>query len=360
MRMLGLGSIATLLVSLTATSLAAAGPAPKAKPKTVVHHERAHHSHSAHGRARARAESEKRVERAAEAGQVAGHDASHEIASAKGSVNAKANPLPPLPAARADVPLVRESVPKPNFKPSCLRPAVTFVRGTEEESFSLTRCDGSQAPLAVEKLSIVARAGVAKPQKPVSELAKSKGSLLAPGIKRVDPRLAENMQVVIDHFVKSGKPARVHVVSGFRPGSTGSYHQTGHAIDMHIEGVANEALLDFCKTLTDVGCGYYPNSSFVHMDVREKGAGHVSWIDASGPGESARYVEQWPGSAKKKNKPKFVESIEEALAKIDKPAASPVATAEKAKNDDANDKEADAPAAAMNVPATSDDFDGAR
>ena len=31
----------------------------------------------------------------------------------------------------------------------------------------------------------------------------------------------------------------------------------------------NEALRDFCRTLKNVGCGYYPNSVFVHMDVRD-------------------------------------------------------------------------------------------
>ncbi|HEY2513991.1 MAG TPA: hypothetical protein VGI39_24155, partial [Polyangiaceae bacterium] len=33
-------------------------------------------------------------------------------------------------------------------------------------------------------------------------------------------------------------------------------------------------------------CGYYPNSTFVHMDVREKSA---FWIDFSRPGEPPRY-----------------------------------------------------------------------
>jgi hypothetical protein len=50
----------------------------------------------------------------------------------------------------------------------------------------------------------------------------------------------------------------------------------------------------FCRGLRDTGCGYYPNSSFVHFDVRPGGTGHVYWIDASGPGEAARYVSSWP------------------------------------------------------------------
>jgi hypothetical protein len=53
----------------------------------------------------------------------------------------------------------------------------------------------------------------------------------------------------------------------------------------------------FAKTLGDTGCGFYPNSSFVHIDVRDAGAGHVTWIDASGPGETPRYVPTWPPPA---------------------------------------------------------------
>ncbi len=63
---------------------------------------------------------------------------------------------------------------------------------------------------------------------------------------------------------------------------------------MHVEGVRNEDLATFCRSLPDTGCGYYPKSSFVHVDVRPKGTGHVYWIDASGPGEDAKYVAAWP------------------------------------------------------------------
>ena len=62
-------------------------------------------------------------------------------------------------------------------------------------------------------------------------------------------------------------------------------------------GVSNEALVAFCKTLPDTGCGYYPNSSFVHVDVRAPTPGHDYWIDASGPGESPHYVSAWPPPA---------------------------------------------------------------
>jgi hypothetical protein len=66
---------------------------------------------------------------------------------------------------------------------------------------------------------------------------------------------------------------------------------------MRVAGVSNEELSAFCKTMPDTGCGYYPNSSFIHMDVRSPGTGSVSWIDASGPGEPPRYVTTWPPPA---------------------------------------------------------------
>jgi hypothetical protein len=59
--------------------------------------------------------------------------------------------------------------------------------------------------------------------------------------------------------------------------------------------VANEHLLKVCRTLEDVGCGYYPNNKFVHIDVRRRGTGKALWIDVSGPGEPSEFVDSWPG-----------------------------------------------------------------
>jgi hypothetical protein len=60
-------------------------------------------------------------------------------------------------------------------------------------------------------------------------------------------------------------------------------------------GVPNASLFQVCQKLDDVGCGFYPNNKFVHVDVRRPGSGHPFWIDASGPGEPSRYVDAWPG-----------------------------------------------------------------
>ena len=182
----------------------------------------------------------------------------------------------------------------------CSKDPIEMIRGPEIEKFELTKCDGTIAPLAVEHLSILIRPGsAARPIAPLAELAKKKGNELAHGVHRIDERLATRIQSLADHFAKPGTPLKLSIVSGVRPTSIGSMHATGRAIDFRIEGTKNEDVVAFCKTLTDTGCGFYPNSSFVHLDVRDPGAGHVSWIDASGPGETPRYVTAWPPKSSK-------------------------------------------------------------
>jgi hypothetical protein len=187
--------------------------------------------------------------------------------------------------------------------PPCSKDPVEIVRGPEVERFELTKCDGTVAPLAVEHLSILIRpGGAARPVAPLAELAKKPGPDIGHGIRRADPRLVERIQSLADHFGKPGAPAKLFVISGYRPTSVGSMHSTGRAIDFRVEGAKNEDVVAFCKTLTDTGCGFYPNSSFVHVDVRDVGAGHVTWIDASGPGETPRYVAAWPPPSTTKHK----------------------------------------------------------
>jgi hypothetical protein len=178
-------------------------------------------------------------------------------------------------------------------KPPCVNAPVEITRGAEDEAFPLTKCDGSVLPAAVNEISVLVRPGSAvRPQRPIDDATKS--DELAPGIKRIDGRLVERIQLVVDHFSKPGKTAQLFVVSGYRPTSKGSFHASGRAIDFRLEGTENTDLVAFCKTLDDTGCGFYPNSSFIHMDVRDAGAGHVAWIDASEPGGKPDYVASWP------------------------------------------------------------------
>ncbi len=209
-------------------------------------------------------------------------------------------------------------------KPLCVHEPVTVMRGGEGEHFALTRCDGSPLPEAVDRLSILARPESAvKPTASIQDLGKVHGANVSPGIKRVDPKLLERLQLFVDHFGAGSRgpsggtshAITMHVISGYRPASVGSFHATAQALDFRIDGVRNEELVAFCKTLQDTGCGYYPNSSFIHLDVRSPGTGHVSWIDASGPGEAAHYVSAWPPppEAAKEN---MVERVTKMLQEI--------------------------------------------
>jgi len=103
----------------------------------------------------------------------------------------------------------------------------------------------------------------------------------------IEPRLVALLGVVSNHFGSR----KLEVVSGFRPFTPTQFnphsnHMHGKAVDFRVAGVPNEAVRDFCRTLKNVGCGYYPNSVFVHIDVREQSA---FWIDYSKPGEAPRY-----------------------------------------------------------------------
>ncbi|MCL2777118.1 MAG: DUF882 domain-containing protein [Polyangiaceae bacterium] len=182
-----------------------------------------------------------------------------------------------------------------SHEPACMKDPVEMIRGPEIDTFELATCAGAVAPLAVERVSVLIRPGsAARPTASAAELARKKGSQLAPGIRRVDPRLVLRLQSIVDHFTTLERPAKLNIISGFRPTSVGSMHASGRAIDFRLEGIQNNDVFAFCKTLSDTGCGYYPNSSFVHVDVRDAGKGRVTWIDASGPGEAPRYVESWP------------------------------------------------------------------
>ena len=103
----------------------------------------------------------------------------------------------------------------------------------------------------------------------------------------IEPRLIALLGIVSDHFGSR----KVEVISGFRPFTPTQYtahsnHNVGHAVDFRVPGVPNEVVRDYCRTLRNVGVGYYPNSTFVHLDVRTSSA---FWIDYSKPGEPPKY-----------------------------------------------------------------------
>jgi LysM repeat protein len=82
-----------------------------------------------------------------------------------------------------------------------------------------------------------------------------------------------------------GRP--IQIVSGYRTSSffRDSRHKTSQAVDFTVIGVPNAVARDYLLTLDSVGVGYYPNSTFLHLDVRPHS---TRWVDYAGPGEAPR------------------------------------------------------------------------
>ncbi len=114
---------------------------------------------------------------------------------------------------------------------------------------------------------------------------------------KIHPRLCFLLKLVSEKY--PGKVITIY--SGFRAYDPKQYtkkskHNVGQAIDFAVDGVSNLSLMKYLKTLADVGVGYYPNSYFVHMDVRETSA---FWVDYSKPGEAPKYKKWKKGDTSK-------------------------------------------------------------
>jgi uncharacterized protein YcbK (DUF882 family) len=99
-------------------------------------------------------------------------------------------------------------------------------------------------------------------------------------------RLATLLVATAAHY--PGRP--LEVVSGYRHHNkhhNKSKHTRGRALDFRVKGVPNRELFETLRrSFVDVGVGYYPNSTFVHLDVRQQSA---LWVDYSGPGQTPCY-----------------------------------------------------------------------
>ena len=110
---------------------------------------------------------------------------------------------------------------------------------------------------------------------------------------RVGPihwRLLQRIYVVARHY--KGKSLRVF--SGYRSRKVAylktSKHTLGRAVDFAVDGVSTRALRDYLRNAftKNRGLGFYPNTPFVHFDVRDRTA---FWVDYSGKGEEPRYAQ---------------------------------------------------------------------
>jgi uncharacterized protein YcbK (DUF882 family) len=144
-------------------------------------------------------------------------------------------------------------------------------------------------------------------------------------VHQMATRLASLIYETSKHF-QFGK---ILVVAGYRApriarqkGNPKSPHKRGLACDFRIEGVANTELRDYLRgAFGRVGIGYYPNSDFVHLDVRQKQS--AFWIDYSGPGERARYSKS-PEEDLRGEKPELEdEAAPEAVTQAPLPSKEP-------------------------------------
>jgi uncharacterized protein YcbK (DUF882 family) len=125
--------------------------------------------------------------------------------------------------------------------------------------------------------------------------------------------------------------ARLEVVSGYRHPTVAknprSPHMKGFACDFRVVGVKNTDLRDYLRrAYQHVGVGYYPNSSFVHLDVRQGPS--AFWIDYSGPGENALYSDNASEDLKSGRAESFRPTrIEPSWADREEPQDSPDAGA---------------------------------
>jgi hypothetical protein len=174
------------------------------------------------------------------------------------------------------------------------RPVTVLRYAGEREHLALFDCDGAIAPEVIDRLSSLARPPDApRPELPLpdepSQTAES--GEWTPGVRLLDTRLVWVLGRIAEAFPK--RP--IVIMSGYRPDSHSSLHRSGRALDLAVQGVSNEDLFRMCRTISNVGCGYYPNGAFVHFDVRPWGTERVRWVDEARPGEPSRYVDGWPG-----------------------------------------------------------------
>jgi uncharacterized protein YcbK (DUF882 family) len=167
----------------------------------------------------------------------------------------------------------------PDGKP--VKPVTYAMRPKTPDVIHITRL----ATTEDYTLHVNARRGKVSPTvaKTAEQMMRSMSGLSHP----IEPRLVHLLAAVSNHFGSR----KIEIISGFRPYSplqhtAHSNHNIGKAIDFRVMGVPNEVVRDYCRELRDVGCGYYPNSTFVHLDVRETSS---FWIDYSRPGEPPRY-----------------------------------------------------------------------
>ena len=97
----------------------------------------------------------------------------------------------------------------------------------------------------------------------------------------VHPALMERAYRIVREF----RVPYLWLISGYRDTRSTSRHSQGRAMDIVAPGVSNTQLARFARTFGYTGVGEYPQSGFVHIDVRSRS---YFWVDRSAPGARSR------------------------------------------------------------------------
>ena len=174
----------------------------------------------------------------------------------------------------------------------CPAPATSIVRAmggrAERRRVVLLDCEGRVRPEARRVVSVLARPRT-RPAPTLREMhlfrdRDGADDFVARDIRLLHPALLARLQLLADRFPGHA----IQIFSGYRPRSAPrSRDHHGRALDLRVEGVPRGEVRDFLVGLPRTGVGWYPNSTFVHLDVRERSA---YWVDLSGPTEPPRYL----------------------------------------------------------------------
>ncbi len=102
----------------------------------------------------------------------------------------------------------------------------------------------------------------------------------------IDPALLNLLYKIQLHF----EAPLIRIISGYRTPHSArtSQHTLGHASDIVVPGAEDRAVAAYAKTLGPTGVGLYPNSGFVHVDVRASSHYWVRGQQAETQAEAAR------------------------------------------------------------------------
>lgn len=168
-------------------------------------------------------------------------------------------------------PTAQQQHPAPAPAAACLHPAVRVAApGAEAESLPLTECNGApthQALTAVARWLDGSATKSSTPQRHGARVTAAQSGLVA--------RLQAIATAFADHTLK------LHAPCSGDAGRAG--HQSGHALDVEVEGVSLDKQMEVCRTLPDTACGQIGGEPFVHVEIRRGASGHLYWFDTSEP-----------------------------------------------------------------------------